>query len=118
MDQSTENLQYPYFYSFYKKDMPPERMIQNSILHEINRWGEIITKQKELCPTMDDKNKWGFMNEFDWRYGHFVGMIEGLAVLYHHVTHHRQITPEELRDIEDFIKENTKNMRDYFNSKK
>ena len=98
--------------------MAPERMIQNSIIHEINRWGEIITKQKELSPAIEGKGKWHFVNESDWRYGHFVGMIEGLAVLYHHVTHHRQITPEELKDIEDFIKENTQDMRDYFNSKK
>ncbi|MDH3678273.1 MAG: hypothetical protein OEQ12_08240, partial [Nitrosopumilus sp.] len=71
--------------------------------------------QKELKPTIDDKQKWNFINKSDWNYGHFVGMIEGLAILYHHVTHHRQITPNELHDIEDFIKENTKSMQDYFN---
>ena len=97
--------------------MPPERMIQNSILHEIKRWSEIIIKQKELKPTVEDKQKWDFCNESDWRYGHFIGMIEGLAILYHHVMHHRQITPSELQDIEDFIKENTKDVRDYFYSK-
>lgn len=94
--------------------MPPERMIQNSILHEIKRWSEIITNQKELKPLIENKQKWNFVNDSDWRYGHFIGMIEGLAVLYHHVTHHRQITPNELQDIEDFIQENTKDMRNYF----
>ena len=97
--------------------MVPERMIQNSILHEINRWGEIIRNEKELNPAIKGKDEWSFVNESDWRYGHFIGMIEGLAVLYHHVTHHRQITPDELKDIEDFIKENTKDMRNYFYSK-
>ena len=97
--------------------MPPERMIQNSILHEIKRWSEIIIKQKELKPAVENKQKWDFFNESEWRYGHFIGMIEGLAILYHHVMHHRQITPDELQDIEDFIKENTKDVRDYFYSK-
>ena len=95
--------------------MPPEKIIQNSILHEIKRWSEIITKQKELKP-ITDKQKWNFVNASDWKYGHFIGMIEGLAVLYHHVVHHRQITPNELKDIEDFIEENTKNIREYFYS--
>lgn len=98
--------------------MPLERMIQNSILHEINRWEEIIKKKKEPNPGIQERGKWGFVNEFDWRYGHFVGMIEGLAILYHHITHHRQITQEELKDIEDFIKENTQDVRDYFKFKK
>ncbi len=96
--------------------MPPEKMIQNSILHEIKRWSEIITTQTELKP-IGNKQKWNFVNESDWKYGHFIGMIEGLAILYHHVTHHRQITPNELRDIENFIEENTKDIRDYFYSK-
>ena len=97
--------------------MPPEKMIQNSIIHEIKRWGEIITNQKELRPAIEIKDKWDFQNESDFRYGHFIGMIEGLAILYHHVTHHRQISPAELREIEDFIKENSQNMRDFFYSK-
>ena len=94
--------------------MAPERMIQNSILHEIKRWGEIITNNKELKPHIENKIEWNFDNESDWKYGHFIGMIEGLAVLYHHVTHHRQITPEELKEIEHFILENTKNLRQHF----
>ena len=95
--------------------MPPERMIQNSILHEIKRWGDIITQQKELEPVKDAK-KWNSSNDSDWRYGHFIGMIEGLAILYHHVMHHRQITPNELNEIEKFIHENTKDLRNYFYS--
>jgi len=97
--------------------MPPERMVCNSILHEINRWSEIITKQKEIMPKIDNPKKWEFQNESDWKYGHFIGMIEGLAILCHHITHHRQIRPQELQEIEDFIKKNTGNMHDYFYSK-
>ena len=97
--------------------MKPEKMIQNSILHEIKRWGEIITNNKELTPKIEDKAEWSFVNESDWKYGHFIGMIEGFAILYHHVMHHRQITLSELNEIEDFIKENTKEIRDYFYSK-
>ena len=96
--------------------MTIEKMVENSILHEIKRWSKIIIQQKELCPNTE-KQKWNYTNEQDWNYGHFIGMIEGLAVLYHHVTHHRQITPQELQDIEDFIAENTKDMKDYFYSK-
>ena len=90
-------------------------MIQNSILHEINRWSEIILKNKDLKPVQKSEG-WDYLNESDWRYGHFIGMIEGLAIFYHHVTHHRQITPEELLDIENFIQENTKDMKAYFAS--
>ena len=43
-------------------------------------------------------------------------MIEGLAILYHHITHHRQITIEELTEIENFIMENTKTIRQKFYS--
>jgi len=94
-------------------DMVPERMVQNSILHEISRWSNIIANNSDLSPIQTSEG-WNFVNESDWRYGHFIGMIEGLAVLYHHVTHHRQITPEELREIEGFILENTKNLRQNF----
>jgi hypothetical protein len=73
-----------------------EKMVQNSILHEIGRWGGIIKNNKELRPVTQGKKTWGYTNEPDWNYGHFVGMIEGLAVLYHHVMHHRQITQKEL----------------------
>lgn len=93
--------------------MAPERMVQNSILHEISRWANIITKNSDLSP-VQEKDRWNYINESDWRYGHFIGMIEGLAVLYHHITHHRQITPEELKEIETFIMENTKNLRQNF----
>ena len=97
--------------------MPLEQMIQNSILHEINRWGEIIKNDRELNPDIKNQKNWNFSNDSDWRYGHFIGMIEGLAILYHHVTHHRQITPTELREIEDFIKENSQKMREFFYSR-
>ena len=93
--------------------MAPEKMIQNSILHEISRWSNIVINNNELAPIQEQEG-WEYTNESDWRYGHFIGMIEGLAVLYHHVTHHRQITPEELKEIEYFILENTKNLRQHF----
>ena len=93
--------------------MPPDRMVQNSILHEITRWKNIIINKSDLSPVRK-REGWNYANESDWRYGHFIGMIEGLAILYHHITHHRQITPEELREIESFIMENTKNLRDDF----
>lgn len=82
-----------------------DKIIENSILHEIDRWGEIIVQNKPLRP-LNNQIKLGFANEKDWRYGHFVGMIEGLAILYHHVMNHRQITPAELNEIEEFISKN------------
>lgn len=94
--------------------MPPERMVQNSILHEISRWEKIITNKGELSPIK--QKDWNYQNESDWRWGHFIGMIEGLAILYHHITHHRQITSEELTEIENFIMENTKTIRQKFYS--
>ena len=93
---------------------PPERMIENSILHEITRWSEIIKNKGELSPIMEEEKGWNYVSRSDWRYGHFVGMIEGLAILYHHVTHHRQITPQELKEIEKFIMENTRELRHIF----
>lgn len=93
--------------------MAPERMVQNSILHEISRWFDIIANDKELSP-IKEKEGWDYVHESDWRYGHFVGMIEGLAILYHHIINHRQITPEELQEIESFIMENTKTLRKNF----
>ena len=94
--------------------MPPERMVQNSILHEISRWEKIITNKEELSPVQ--QKGWNYHNESDWRWGHFIGMIEGLAILYHHITHHRQITSEELTEIEKFIMENTKTIHQKFYS--
>jgi hypothetical protein len=94
-----------------------EKMVQNSILHEIGRWGGIIKNNKELRPVTQGKKTWGYTNEPDWNYGHFVGMIEGLAVLYHHVMHHRQITQKELIDIEEFINQNTLEMKEFFYKK-
>jgi hypothetical protein len=93
--------------------MSLNRRVQNSILHEIARWKNIITNKSDLSPIQKGKG-WNYVNESDWRYGHFIGMIEGLAILYHHVTHHRQITSEELKEIESFIMENTKNLRNDF----
>ncbi len=93
--------------------MTLDRTMQNSILHEIMRWKNIVLNKSELCP-VQKREGWKYVNESDWRYGHFIGMIEGLAVLYHHVTHHRQITSKELKEIESFIMENTKNIRQSF----
>ena len=65
--------------------MPPEKIVQNSILHEISRWEKIITNKEELSPIK--QKDWNYHNESDWRCGHFIDMIEGLAILYHHITH-------------------------------
>lgn len=91
--------------------------VKTSILHEIERWFKIIKGKKPLEPVESGKKDWRFINEKDWRWGHFVGMIEGLAILYHHINSRRQVTSEELQEIEEFIDENTREIRQFFYEK-
>ncbi len=95
--------------------MALDEIVQKSILHEISRWSHII-KERDLIPVPHSQEHWKYKSSSDWHYGHFVGLIEGIAIMYHHVLHHREITREEIKEIESIIENKSKDIRAYFAS--
>lgn len=64
--------------------MALDEIIQRSISHEISRWSRIV-KERDLMPVPHSRERWKYKNPSDWHYGHFVGLVEGIAIMYHHI---------------------------------
>ena len=65
-------------------------------------------------PTSQAKNKWKFENSADWHYGHFVGTMESSANVTYTEFFGKSIDEEKMREIEEIIEEESKELREYF----
>jgi len=65
-------------------------------------------------PSSQAKAKWKFENSADWHYGHFVGTM-GTSATAMYFTFFKELPNEDqVRDIEDIIEEESKELREYF----
>jgi len=65
-------------------------------------------------PSTQAKNKWKFENSADWHHGHFVGMMESSASAMYFTFFGSQIGEEKMKEVEEIIEEESKELREYF----
>ena len=65
-------------------------------------------------PSIQAKKRWKFENSADWHYGHFVGMMEALASSTYFTFFGKPIGEEKMKEVEEIIEEESKELREYF----
>ena len=70
----------------------------------------------EAKPAEQAQRRWKYKNASDWHYGHFVGMMEALAISSFSTLFGQNPNAGQMREIAEIIQEYTKDLRDYFQS--
>jgi len=89
--------------------------VSNAIKRSIQSYIEQLIKQGRK-PATQARKKWKYKTASDWHHGHFVGMMEEISRSTYETITGKQITIDQMKEIEEIIEEYGRGLRDYFQS--